>query len=112
VPAARDHGGRDGPAVKVKERKERTEQQLLECPELVIAQLIEFKGKTSGTSSFIGTLRRKKSIEMKRLKGSRVSPEQTDWIRYLKSVGYTCLICHGQADAKAQVSAFMKAGEK
>jgi hypothetical protein len=63
--------GRDGPAVKVKERKERTEQQLLECPELVIAQLIEFKGKTSGTSSFIGTLRRKKSIEMKRLKKER-----------------------------------------
>lgn len=50
-------------------------------------------------------------IEMKRVKNSRVSPEQTDWIRYLKSVGYTCLICHGQADAKAQISAFMKAGK-
>ena len=51
-------------------------------------------------------------IEMKRVKGSRVSPEQTDWIEYLKGVGHTCLICHGANDAKAQVRAFFERAEK
>ena len=51
-------------------------------------------------------------IEMKRLKGGRLSPEQQDWIEYLEGVGHTCLICHGADDAKAQISAFFEASIK
>ena len=45
-------------------------------------------------------------VEMKRQKGGRVSPEQADWIIYLESVGYTCLVCPGSQNAQAQIDAF------
>jgi hypothetical protein len=45
-------------------------------------------------------------IEMKRQKGGRVSPEQTDWIAYLESLGHTCIVCPGSENAQAQVDAF------
>ena len=45
-------------------------------------------------------------VEMKRQKGGRVSPEQADWIIYLESVGYTCLVCFGSENAQAQIEAF------
>jgi hypothetical protein len=45
-------------------------------------------------------------IEMKRQKGGRVSPEQTDWMQYLESLGHTCLLCPGSENAQAQVDAF------
>jgi hypothetical protein len=45
-------------------------------------------------------------VEMKRQKGGRVSPEQADWIEYLESLGYTCLVCPGSENAQAQVDAF------
>ena len=45
-------------------------------------------------------------IEMKRQKGGRVSPEQTDWIEYLESLGHTCIVCSGSENAQAQVDAF------
>ena len=48
-------------------------------------------------------------IEMKRQKGGRVSPEQADWIEYLESVGYTCLVCPGSENAQAQIEAFVAA---
>ncbi len=48
-------------------------------------------------------------IEMKRQKGGRVSPEQADWIKYLESVGYTCLVCPGSENAQAQIEAFVAA---
>ena len=38
-------------------------------------------------------------IEMKRTKGSRVSPEQAEWIEYLKSVGYRAEVCMGKDEA-------------
>ena len=47
-------------------------------------------------------------IEMKRIKDGRLSTEQKDWIRYLKDAGYTCLVCYGADDAKAQIDAFME----
>jgi hypothetical protein len=48
-------------------------------------------------------------IEMKRQKGGRVSPEQADWIAYLESLGYTCLVCPGSESAQAQIEAFVAA---
>ena len=47
-------------------------------------------------------------IEMKRVKGGRLSPEQKDWINYLASVGYVCFICAGAEDAKIQISDYIK----
>lgn len=46
-------------------------------------------------------------IEMKRVKGGRLSPEQRDWIRYLEEVGNTVLVCHGHEHAMEQIDAFM-----
>ena len=51
-------------------------------------------------------------IEMKRVKGGRLSPDQRDWIKYLEGLGNTCLVCHGAEDAKAQVRAFFEASIK
>lgn len=47
-------------------------------------------------------------IEMKRVKGGKISPEQRDWQRYLvEECGHTWMVCHGAEDAKAQIDAFM-----
>jgi hypothetical protein len=45
-------------------------------------------------------------VEMKRQRGGRVSPEQADWIEYLESLGYTCLVCPGSENAQTQIDAF------
>jgi len=45
-------------------------------------------------------------IEMKRTKGGSLSPEQKDWIKYLESVGFCCIVGKGAEDAKRQISAF------
>lgn len=45
-------------------------------------------------------------VEMKRMKGGNLSHEQKDFIEYLKSVGYECLVCLGHEDAKNQISEF------
>lgn len=45
-------------------------------------------------------------IEMKRIKGGSLSPEQKDWSRYLKSVGYWVIVGRGADDTKRQISAF------
>lgn len=44
-------------------------------------------------------------IEMKRIKGGTVSPEQKDWISYLESIGYKCIIGKGCEDAKEKIIA-------
>jgi hypothetical protein len=38
-------------------------------------------------------------IEMKKAKGGRVSPEQKDWLEYLRSVGYHAEVCNGKEEA-------------
>ena len=45
-------------------------------------------------------------IEMKREKGGVVSPEQRDWMDYLKNIGYHTMVCRGLEDAKRQVVEF------
>lgn len=47
-------------------------------------------------------------VEMKRVVGGRLSPEQRDWIEYLRKVGNTVLVCYGAEDAKDQIDFYMK----
>jgi hypothetical protein len=47
-------------------------------------------------------------VEMKRVKGGRLSPEQKDWIEYLEANGYTALVCHGAEDAKLKIEQFLE----
>lgn len=48
-------------------------------------------------------------IEMKRIKGGRLSPDQRNWQKYLvEECGHTWMVCHGAEDAKAQIDAFME----
>jgi hypothetical protein len=46
-------------------------------------------------------------VEMKRQKGGVVSPEQTDWIAYLRGVGDIVLVCKGAEDAKNKITGFV-----
>jgi hypothetical protein len=45
-------------------------------------------------------------VEMKRVKGGSLSPEQKDWIAYLEGCGYQCVVGKGAEDAKRQISTF------
>lgn len=45
-------------------------------------------------------------VEMKRSKGGSVSAEQKDWIAYLESVRFWCIVGKGAVDAKAKIVAF------
>lgn len=45
-------------------------------------------------------------IEMKRVKGGSLSPEQKDWIAYLESVGYCVIVGKGAESAKELIRAF------
>lgn len=47
-------------------------------------------------------------IEMKRIKGGRLSAEQKDWINYLASVGYVCFTCCGAEEAKLKITEYIK----
>jgi len=41
-------------------------------------------------------------VEMKRTKGGNLSAEQKDWIAYLESVGFSCIVGKGADDAKGK----------
>lgn len=45
-------------------------------------------------------------IEMKRRKNGIVSKDQKEAIKYLASVGYSCIVCKGAEDAKLQTEEF------
>lgn len=47
-------------------------------------------------------------IELKRLKGGVVSPEQTDFIEYLNSQGYKAVVCKGHSEAISTIFNFIK----
>lgn len=38
-------------------------------------------------------------IEMKRIKGGSVSAEQKDWLQYLETSGYSCIVAKGADEA-------------
>ena len=46
-------------------------------------------------------------IEMKRINGGRVSPEQQSWKSYLEKEGYIVLICAGCEQAQREVGAWL-----
>lgn len=72
-----------------------------------VAAKLKVEGVSPGVPDlFIPAL--KLWIEMKRVKGGRLSPDQKDWINYLASVGYVCFICAGAEDAKIQISDYIK----
>ena len=45
-------------------------------------------------------------VEMKRSKGGSLSAEQKDWITYLESVRFCCIVGKGADDAKGKLQAF------
>ena len=47
-------------------------------------------------------------VEMKRVKGSTVSPEQKDWMQYLSEKDYSTMVCFGAEAAKKQVLFFVQ----
>jgi hypothetical protein len=47
-------------------------------------------------------------VEMKRTKGGSLSAEQKDWIQYLESENYYCIVGKGAEDAKAKIKEFSK----
>ena len=48
-------------------------------------------------------------IEMKRVKGGRLSEDQKDMIEYLERVGYTVIVGHGAKEASSKVLEFLSA---
>lgn len=46
-------------------------------------------------------------IEMKRLKGGKVSKEQGGWLAYLNSAGYMAVVCRGCEEAKTTITKYM-----
>jgi hypothetical protein len=47
-------------------------------------------------------------VEMKRIKGGSVSAEQKDWMAYLESVNYFCIVGKGADDAKTKINNFFE----
>lgn len=47
-------------------------------------------------------------VEMKRVKGGRVSREQGAWIEYLEGIGHSVIIGKGASDASRQVLGFVQ----
>jgi len=47
-------------------------------------------------------------VEMKRTKGGSLSAEQKDWIAYLESVKFCCIVGKGADDARGKIQAFFK----
>lgn len=48
-------------------------------------------------------------IEMKRRKGGTLSPEQKEWLDYLRSCGYRCEVCRGADEAIKVVEHYLNA---
>lgn len=63
-------------------------------------------GVKKGVPDYIICLKRKPILfflEMKRRRGGRVSPEQTEWIKAINEHGARAVICYGFDDAKMAV---------
>lgn len=48
-------------------------------------------------------------VEMKRVKGGSVSPDQKDWHLYLKDIGDSVMVCRGSDEALSMVAEFVSA---
>jgi len=47
-------------------------------------------------------------IELKRTKGSKLSPEQDDWLGYLAKQGYMAVICKGADSAREAIGIYLR----
>lgn len=47
-------------------------------------------------------------IELKRIKGGRVSAEQLAWMEELTREGYTCAVCHGWDSARKTILDYLE----
>lgn len=47
-------------------------------------------------------------VEMKIVKGGKVSPEQRDMMIHLSGIGYDCIVGHGFDDAKEKILRFIE----
>jgi len=47
-------------------------------------------------------------IEMKKVSGGVLSPEQKDWIQYLKTINHSVIVGKGYQDAKEQIITFFR----
>lgn len=48
-------------------------------------------------------------IELKRIKGGRTSPEQNDWLEFLKEQGYLAVVCMGWVEAADLIVRYLHA---
>ena len=46
-------------------------------------------------------------IEMKRLKGGKLTPEQKDWIKFLNDSGYKAIVCKGHEAAIEMIKEYL-----
>lgn len=46
-------------------------------------------------------------IELKRIRGGRVSPEQVQWMDALARQGYRCALCHGWQEAAKTICEYL-----
>ena len=46
-------------------------------------------------------------IEMKRIKGGRISPEQKDWIDMLNNAGNFAIVCYGADSARSAIIEYL-----
>lgn len=46
-------------------------------------------------------------IELKRVKGGRISPEQTEWLDALIKQGYSASVCRGWEEAKDEILRYL-----
>lgn len=47
-------------------------------------------------------------IELKKLKGGKVSPEQREWLDHLRSQGFGAMVCYGWIEARDVLIEYLK----
>ena len=52
------------------------------------------------------------AIELKRIKGGTVSPEQKKWLADLSVQGWKCAVCYGFEEAKAEIEKYLGITQK
>jgi len=50
-------------------------------------------------------------IELKKLKGGKVSPDQVIWLEHLERQGYKTYVCYGWIEARDAILKYLKYGE-
>ena len=48
-------------------------------------------------------------IELKRVKGGRIEPEQAEWLDWLNQQGYMAIVCRGAEEAREAIKGYLGA---